>query len=172
MDNPHAQATRVAGSHAYAQRDRLVIRRSLPTPLRREAPLPGQRCTTCGRVAEPPSPAAYGLTIDTEQLQVLVDGEPIYLTATEYALMAELLARPGRVVTNYDLLVRVFGEGYFGTDGDGEHAVRVNISRIRRKLAALPKFAGEANFRERVIRNTRERGYWVPRAGEEHRHKA
>ena len=62
------------------------------------------------------------------------DGEPVPLTKTEFRLLCELAATPGRVVSREEMLERVWGYGYFGD----ERLVDVHIARLRRKVEPDP----------------------------------
>ncbi|WP_456434521.1 winged helix-turn-helix domain-containing protein [Thermosulfuriphilus sp.] len=71
-----------------------------------------------------------GLTIDETRHQVLVEGRPIKLTATEFRLLSTLARARGRVMTREVLLDKVWGyhfEGYART-------VDTHIRRLRKKL--------------------------------------
>jgi DNA-binding response OmpR family regulator len=61
-------------------------------------------------------------------------GEEIHLTKTEFRLLVELGASPGRVFSREVLLERVWGYGYFG---DGR-LVDVHVRRLRTKIEADP----------------------------------
>ena len=80
-------------------------------------------------------PQRFGaLTIDQERHEVLVHGQPLGLTALEYALLTTLAAHPGRVLTRDQLLEQVWGGNYFGDD----HVVDVHIANLRKKLGDDP----------------------------------
>jgi two-component system phosphate regulon response regulator PhoB len=71
-----------------------------------------------------------GLTIDPARHQVLVEGRPVELTATEFKLLHHLAATAGRVQTREALLDKVWGfsfEGYART-------VDTHVRRLRQKL--------------------------------------
>lgn len=74
------------------------------------------------------------LVIDTEKRNVRVAGRAIALTPIEYAVMAELGAHAGRVLTTRMLLQRVWGEQY-GDEGDYVKGV---IRRLRVKIELDP----------------------------------
>ena len=74
------------------------------------------------------------LEIDTEQRNISVAGRAIPLTPIEYALIAELGANAGRVLTTRLLLRRVWGEEY-GDEGDYVKGV---IRRLRVKIEPDP----------------------------------
>jgi DNA-binding response OmpR family regulator len=62
------------------------------------------------------------------------DGQEVHLTKTEFRLLVELAASPGRVFSREVLLERVWGYGYFG---DGR-LVDVHIRRLRTKIETDP----------------------------------
>ncbi|GAC1418435.1 MAG: response regulator transcription factor [Candidatus Velthaea sp.] len=74
------------------------------------------------------------LVIDTEKHNVSVAGRAIALTPIEYAVLAELGAHAGRVLTTRMLLQRAWGEQY-GDEGDYVKGV---IRRLRVKLETDP----------------------------------
>jgi DNA-binding response OmpR family regulator len=74
------------------------------------------------------------LTLDQERHEVARMGQPIALTALEYALLTTLAAHPGRVFTRDQLLEQVWGTNYFGDD----HVVDVHIANLRKKLGDDP----------------------------------
>jgi len=84
-----------------------------------------------------PQPAKLTLgpvEIDTDSRRVLIEGEPVELTAREFDLLAFFARHPGRVFTRGQLLDKVWGythEGY-------EHTVNTHINRLRGKLEADP----------------------------------
>jgi two-component system KDP operon response regulator KdpE len=74
------------------------------------------------------------LEIDTEKRQVRVAGRSVTLTPIEYALIAELGANAGRVLTTRLLLQRVWGRQY-GSESDYVKGV---VRRLRVKLEPDP----------------------------------
>jgi len=70
------------------------------------------------------------LTIHPGRKEVLVGGEPIELTFTEFRVLHFLAGRPGWVFTRYQIVNAVRGEDYAVTD----RAVDVQIVGLRRKL--------------------------------------
>lgn len=71
------------------------------------------------------------LEIDTDKCLVLLNGEEIHLTATEYKLLLYLIQNKGKVVTKTMLLEHLWDiDGNFVDD----NTIRVNIKRLRRKL--------------------------------------
>lgn len=74
------------------------------------------------------------LRIDPGAHTVLVEGEPVELTATEFDLLLALARHPGRLVTREQLIEQVWGYDYYGD----ERLVDVHIGRMRKKLEADP----------------------------------
>jgi DNA-binding response OmpR family regulator len=72
--------------------------------------------------------------IRPEQGQVLVDGDDVHLTRTEFRLLCELAANPGRVFSRDALLESVWGYDYFGET----KLVDMHIHRLRTKIEADP----------------------------------
>ncbi len=71
------------------------------------------------------------LEIDKQKCLVLLKGQEIHLTATEYKLLLYLAENKGRVVTKTMLLEQLWDiDGNFIDD----NTVRVNIKRLRQKL--------------------------------------
>ncbi|SIO30356.1 response regulator [Halodesulfovibrio marinisediminis] len=71
-----------------------------------------------------------GLVVDMDAYKVLIDGEEVLLTATEFKLLVELLKNKGRVRTRDQLLNTVWGyefEGYART-------VDTHVRRLRQKI--------------------------------------
>lgn len=71
------------------------------------------------------------LEVDTDKRFVLMNGEKVHLTSTEYKLLRYLIENKGRIVTKAMLL-----EQLWDIDGNfvDENTVRVNIKRLRQKL--------------------------------------
>ncbi len=90
--------------------------------------------------ADPSAPyAAEGLDIDYALRRVTLDGEPVELTATEYAVLYELTVHAPRVLTHAVLLQRIWGPEKVGEPW----LVRDIVRRLRRKLgddADSPKY--------------------------------
>ena len=65
----------------------------------------------------PPDRAEQGaLTVDFDRAEALWRGEQLTLTRREFELLAFLVRNPDRVFTRGELLDRVWGEEFFGTD--------------------------------------------------------
>jgi two-component system, OmpR family, KDP operon response regulator KdpE len=75
------------------------------------------------------------LTIDIEAHRVLgADGEEIRLTPIEWALLAHLAQRPGRLITRTELLKAVWGPEYERET----NYLRVHITHLRKKIEPDP----------------------------------
>ena len=72
----------------------------------------------------------HDLTIHPGRHEVLVDGESIPLTATEFRVLHVLAQRPGWVFTRYQIANSVHGGDYIVTD----RSVDVQIVGLRKKL--------------------------------------
>lgn len=70
------------------------------------------------------------IRIDLSAQQVLRGDRPIHLTPTEFALLRELAANRGKVLSHAHLLRRVWGSGY---ETETEY-LRVYVRRLRAKL--------------------------------------
>ncbi len=75
------------------------------------------------------------LTIDLEMHKVLIKGEPVKLTPTEYKLLAVLVKNRGRILEFRQLLEQVWGFEYI----DDIDYLRVYIWHLRRKIEPDPK---------------------------------
>jgi len=76
-----------------------------------------------------------GIVVDRAAHEVSVNGRPVTLTAKEFALLAYLCERRGRVLSRDHLLARVWGNRYDG----GPRTVDIHVRRLRAKLGdALP----------------------------------
>jgi len=74
--------------------------------------------------------AVHNLVIYPDRHQVLLNGEPVELTATEFALLCLLTRRPGWVFTRNQIINAVKGDGYAVTD----RSVDVQVVGLRKKL--------------------------------------
>jgi len=74
------------------------------------------------------------LTVDVAERKVIVDGERVKLTPTEFRLFALLVDNAGRILTHKQLLEKVWGWEY--TD-DIDH-VRIYIWHLRQKIEPDP----------------------------------
>jgi two-component system, OmpR family, response regulator MtrA len=94
------------------------------------------------------------LEIDEAGHTVRRDGLEIALSHTEFRLLAELVRRPGQVLTRDVLLDRVWGYDYLGDS----RLVDVAIQRLRAKIEEDPAYP-------RLILTVRGAGYKAIRPG-------
>jgi len=74
------------------------------------------------------------LQVNLTYREVLIDGQRIALTPTEYGLLHALILHAGRVLTHRQLIEAVWGAG----DEANSHLLRVNISNLRKKIELDP----------------------------------
>jgi len=77
---------------------------------------------------------AGALHIDREKRSVSLEGDEIELTATEFDLLVQFAANPGRVYTRPQLLDLVWGHN----NASFEHTVNSHINRLRAKIEQDP----------------------------------
>ena len=75
-----------------------------------------------------------GITLDDRTKSVIVDGEPVSLTPTEYSILHLLMSNPGRVYSTKALYEAVWQEVALGSEG----AVAVHIRHLREKIEINP----------------------------------
>lgn len=90
-----------------------------------------------GRGERIPSYAGGRLTVDDERREVVLDGQQVELTRTEFDLLTTLASRPGRVWTRLELVNRLQGHDYEGY----ERTVDAHVKNLRRKLRDDPRQA-------------------------------
>ena len=73
---------------------------------------------------------AGGVRVDPDRHQVLVQGDEVALTATEFKLLHLLVARPGRVFTRQQIIDQLH-EGFAAVT---DRSVDVQVVALRRKL--------------------------------------
>jgi DNA-binding response OmpR family regulator len=88
-----------------------------------------------------------GVSINPATREVMVNDEPVMLSAREWAVLEPLLARPGRVLSRAQIEDKLYG----WKDEISSNAVEVYIHGLRKKLGA------------ELIRNVRGVGYMVPK---------
>jgi DNA-binding response OmpR family regulator len=89
-----------------------------------------------------------GIDIDFSSRSVKVDGNSVTLSRREFNLLSVLAAQPKRVFTRHDLIDRVWGSGYVGS----ERGVDTRINSLRRKL-------GDTGRKPRFVSAVRGIGY-------------
>jgi two-component system alkaline phosphatase synthesis response regulator PhoP len=91
---------------------------------------------TGGEREQAPVPIVAGdVMIDMERRQVIVGGQPVELTPTEFDLLVVLARHPGRVFTRLELLDRVQGYAFEGY----ERTVDAHVKNLRQKIEPDPK---------------------------------
>ena len=88
-----------------------------------------------------------GITLNPVSHSVERDGEPVMLSAHEFAVLEALLQRPGAVLSRAQLEDRLYGWG----DSVESNAIEVYVHGLRRKLGSD------------AIRTLRGVGYFVPK---------
>jgi DNA-binding response OmpR family regulator len=73
------------------------------------------------------------LEVDPDRHTVRQNGEPVHLTAKEFALLVALFEAKGRVLSRQHLLESVWGYSY----AEGTRTVDVHVRRLREKLPPL-----------------------------------
>jgi len=85
---------------------------------------------------EPPHPMkASDLEVDDAAKQVLVKGNRVKLTPTEYKILRLLMEKPGRVLSNREIYERIWKMEPIGAD----NTVAVHIRHIREKIEENPQ---------------------------------
>jgi DNA-binding response OmpR family regulator len=75
-----------------------------------------------------------GLQIDLGRHEVLVDGERVHLTLSEFKVLSLLAEQPDAVVSRRELMQHLWASEHVGD----EHACEVHISNLRRKIERDP----------------------------------
>jgi len=88
-----------------------------------------------------------GVTLNPATREATVNGQPVVLSAREWAVLEPLLARPGVVLSRAQLEAKLYG----WKDDISSNAVEVYVHGLRRKLGA------------QLIETVRGLGYVVPR---------
>ncbi len=78
---------------------------------------------------------AGDLVLDLPRMRLTRGGEPVELTATEFALLAAMARQPGRVFTRSQLLDAIHGVAFESY----ERAIDAHVKNIRRKLEPSPR---------------------------------
>ena len=75
------------------------------------------------------------LVLDEERHEVIVRGEPVELTPTEWGILVALTCSPGRVYSRYELINRVRGYEFAGY----ERTIDSHVKNLRRKIERDPR---------------------------------
>ena len=95
-----------------------------------------RRYTQLGSTIDKSNQAVYavgGLSIDDEQKEVTVDGEPVRLTPIEYNILLLLVKNQGKVFSIDQIYESIWNEDAIGVD----NTVAVHIRHIREKIEIL-----------------------------------
>lgn len=87
-----------------------------------------------GKMGAQPVYRVGDLTLDMDRHQVTAGGKEIGLTPTEFDILGVLIQNAGKVVTQRQLIHKVWGAAY----EDEARLLRVNISNLRRKIEPNP----------------------------------
>lgn len=90
-----------------------------------------------------------GVSVDPATREVLVNGQPVILSAREWAILEPLLARPGTVFSRRQLEEKL----YSWKDGVSSNAIEVYIHGLLKKIGS------------QLIQNVRGVGYMIPKSG-------
>jgi two-component system alkaline phosphatase synthesis response regulator PhoP len=71
-----------------------------------------------------------GLALDPDRHEVTLDGSPVDLTPTEFAVLETLMAHPGRAFTRGELIELGLGLSYEGL----ERTIDSHVKNLRRKI--------------------------------------
>jgi two-component system, OmpR family, KDP operon response regulator KdpE len=104
-----------------------------------------------------PSQLRFGsLSVDLVRRLVVLDGEQVHLTPTEYGVLEALVRNPGKLLTHQWLLRTVWGQGY----GSETTYLRTYVRGLRRKL-------GDDASNPRLITTEPGVGYrWIAEASD------
>ena len=75
-----------------------------------------------------------GLEINEDNVEVIVDGEPVKMTPIEYKILLLLMKNPGRVFSAEEIYERVWNERAINTD-----TIMVHVRNIREKIELNPR---------------------------------
>ena len=75
-----------------------------------------------------------GLEINADNVEVIVDGQPVKMTPIEYKILLLLMKNPGRVFSAEEIYERVWNERAINTD-----TIMVHVRNIREKIEVNPR---------------------------------
>jgi two-component system, OmpR family, response regulator RegX3 len=75
-----------------------------------------------------------GLQIDLGRHEVVVDGDRVHLTLSEFKVLSLLAEQPERIISRRELMQHLWASEHVGD----EHACEVHISNLRRKIEKDP----------------------------------
>lgn len=83
---------------------------------------------------ETPAVTFGDVVVDLAATRVTVAGDEVRLTPTEWHLLDALVRNPGKLMSQRQLLLEVWGPGYETAQGN----LRLYMAQLRRKLEADP----------------------------------
>jgi two-component system response regulator RegX3 len=94
-----------------------------------------RRCEYERRAQRGPVREVGGIRLDLGLRQVVVDERAVYLTASQFKLLALLTEEPGRIVSRREILYRLWDSRHAGD----EHVCDVHVSNLRHKIERDPR---------------------------------
>jgi two-component system alkaline phosphatase synthesis response regulator PhoP len=77
-----------------------------------------------------------GLQMDIGRHEILVEGRPGFLTATEFEILRVMMEQTGYVLTRSELIRKAFGDEFLGI----ERTLDSHIRNLRQKIEPHPKY--------------------------------
>ena len=74
------------------------------------------------------------VAVDTDAMEVRLEGEPVHLTPIEFKLLYTLMSKPGMALSRTELFQEVWGYDFIGAT----NLVEVTVRRLREKVEAEP----------------------------------
>jgi DNA-binding response OmpR family regulator len=90
-----------------------------------------RRCQQSENTLSQPRFRCGELEIDLNRKRIILNGQDLIFTTTEYHIIAYLTANAGRVITYGQIVEKIWGDESLYGDS---HILQVNIARIRHKL--------------------------------------
>ncbi len=97
--------------------------------MRRSQPLSAESFSTNGKAEI----SAGGFTLNTQNQRLIIEGQEIELSTTEYRMMKSLLTRPNRIFSRDELMNIARDKDFMAFD----RSIDVHISNLRHKIAPI-----------------------------------
>jgi two-component system response regulator RegX3 len=94
-----------------------------------------RRCEYERAASRGPVREVGSLKVDLGLRQVVVDDRTVYLTDSQFKLLALLTEEPGRIITRREILHRLWDSSH----GPDEHVCDVHVSNLRHKIERDPR---------------------------------
>jgi two-component system response regulator RegX3 len=94
-----------------------------------------RRCEYERSASRGPVREVGGVRLDLGLRQVVIDERPVYLTTSQFKLLALLTEEPGRIVTRREIMHRLWDSSHAGD----EHVCDVHVSNLRHKIERDPR---------------------------------